>query len=52
MPPISTSTCVFALELIALGLPTVVALNMVDLAERDGLTLDPARAGARTLACR
>ncbi|MGH6651302.1 MAG: ferrous iron transporter B [Sphingopyxis sp.] len=33
----------FALELIALGLPTVVALNMLDLATRDGLTLDPAR---------
>ncbi|MBL9064719.1 MAG: ferrous iron transporter B [Sphingopyxis sp.] len=32
----------FALELIALGLPTVVALNMLDLAERDGLVLDPA----------
>jgi ferrous iron transport protein B len=31
----------FALELIALGRPTVVALNMVDLAERDGLTIDP-----------
>ena len=31
----------FALQLIALGLPVVVALNMVDLAERDGLTLDP-----------
>ena len=31
----------FALQLIALGLPTIVALNMVDLAERDGLTLDP-----------
>jgi ferrous iron transport protein B len=30
----------FALELIALGLPTVVALNMVDMAARDGLTLD------------
>jgi ferrous iron transport protein B len=30
----------FALMLIALGLPCVVALNMVDLAERDGLTLD------------
>ncbi|OWK30919.1 ferrous iron transporter B [Sphingomonas mucosissima] len=29
----------FALQLIALGLPVVVALNMVDLAERDGLTL-------------
>ncbi|HEX7852840.1 MAG TPA: ferrous iron transporter B [Sphingobium sp.] len=33
----------FALELIALGLPTVVALNMVDLATRDGLELDAAR---------
>ncbi len=33
----------FAIELIALGLPTVVALNMVDLAERDGLTLDAQR---------
>jgi len=33
---------VFAQEIIALGRPTVVALNMVDLAERDGLTLDPA----------
>jgi ferrous iron transport protein B len=32
----------FALQLIALGLPVVVALNMVDLAERDGLVLDPA----------
>jgi ferrous iron transport protein B len=31
----------FALQLIALGLPTVVALNMVDLARRDGLTIDP-----------
>ncbi len=30
----------FALELIALGLPIVVALNMVDMALRDGLTLD------------
>ena len=33
----------FALELLALDLPTVIALNMVDLAERDGLTLDAAR---------
>lgn len=33
---------VFAQEVIALGRPTVVALNMLDLAERDGLTLDPA----------
>lgn len=32
----------FALEVIALGRPVVVALNMMDLAERDGLTLDPA----------
>ena len=32
----------FTLQLIALGLPVVVALNMVDLAERDGLTLDTA----------
>jgi ferrous iron transport protein B len=32
---------VFAQELIALGRPCVVALNMVDLAERDGLVLDP-----------
>ena len=32
-----------AMELIALGRPTVVALNMVDLAHRDGLELDPAR---------
>ncbi len=33
---------VFAQELIGLGLPVVVALNMVDLAERDGLVIDPA----------
>ncbi|PZT91328.1 MAG: ferrous iron transporter B [Citromicrobium sp.] len=32
---------VFAQEVMELGRPTVVALNMVDLAERDGLTLDP-----------
>lgn len=32
---------VFAQEVIALGRPVVVALNMLDLAERDGLTLDP-----------
>jgi ferrous iron transport protein B len=32
----------FTLQLIALGLPVIVALNMVDLAERDGLTLDAA----------
>src|SRR3546814_8712119 len=33
----------FALELLALNLPTAVALNMVDLATRDGLTLDADR---------
>ncbi len=33
---------VFAQEVLALGRPTVVALNMVDLAERDGLTVDAA----------
>src|SRR3569623_960962 len=32
----------FTLQLIALGLPLVVALNMIDLAERDGLKLAPA----------
>ena len=32
----------FTLQLIDLGLPTVVALNMVDLARRDGLELDAA----------
>jgi len=31
----------FALQLIELDLPTIVALNMVDLAKRDGLELDP-----------
>jgi ferrous iron transport protein B len=36
----------FALELIALGRPVVIALNMIDLAERDGLTLDPAQLAA------
>lgn len=33
----------FALELIEIGLPCLVALNMIDMAARDGLTLDPAR---------
>ncbi len=33
----------FALQLIELGLPTVVALNMIDLATRDGLELDVAK---------
>jgi ferrous iron transport protein B len=32
----------FTLELIEMGLPIIVALNMFDLAERDGLTIDPA----------
>ncbi len=36
----------FALQLIELGLPTVVALNMVDLAKRDGLELDSKRLSA------
>ncbi len=33
----------FALQLIELGLPTIIALNMVDLARRDGLELDAKR---------
>ena len=33
----------FALQLIELGLPTIVALNMIDLARRDGLELDAQR---------
>jgi len=33
----------FALQLIELGLPTIVALNMIDLARRDGLELDAKR---------
>ena len=33
----------FALQLIELGLPTIVALNMIDLAKRDGLELDATR---------
>ncbi len=36
----------FTLELIALGLPVIVALNMVDLATRDGLQIDAARLSA------
>ena len=31
----------FALQLIELGIPTLIALNMIDLAKRDGLELDP-----------
>lgn len=30
----------FTLELLALGVPTIIALNMVDMAKRDGLVLD------------
>ncbi len=33
---------VFAQEVVALGRPVIVALNMIDLAERDGLVMDPA----------
>lgn len=36
----------FTLQLIALGLPVVVALNMVDMAERDGLKIDAAKLSA------
>ena len=36
----------FAIQLIELGLPTVVALNMIDLARRDGLELDSQRLAA------
>jgi ferrous iron transport protein B len=36
----------FALQLIALGLPTVVALNMIDMAERDGLKIDTEKLSA------
>ncbi|HEY0316370.1 MAG TPA: ferrous iron transporter B, partial [Sphingomonas sp.] len=36
----------FTLQLIALGLPLVVALNMIDMAERDGLKIDAARLSA------
>ena len=32
----------FALEVIALGIPAIIALNMVDMAERDGLVIDAA----------
>jgi len=37
---------VFAQEVIALGRPVIVALNMVDMAERDGLTIDAAALSA------
>jgi ferrous iron transport protein B len=36
----------FTLELLALGRPSIVALNMIDLAKRDGLELDAARLSA------
>lgn len=36
----------FTLQLIALGLPIVVALNMIDMAERDGLKIDAAKLSA------
>ncbi len=36
----------FALQLIALGMPTIIALNMVDMAARDGLEIDTARLSA------
>ncbi len=36
----------FTLEVIALGLPVVVALNMIDLAERDGLTISAEKLSA------
>ena len=36
----------FAMELQTLGIPMVVALNMVDMAERDGLKIDPERLAA------
>jgi len=36
----------FTLQLIALGMPVVVALNMIDMAERDGLKIDVAKLSA------
>ena len=36
----------FTLQLIGLGLPVMVALNMVDMAERDGLRIDAAKLSA------
>jgi ferrous iron transport protein B len=36
----------FTLQLIALGLPIVVALNMIDMAERDGLKIDAEKLSA------
>jgi len=36
----------FVLQLVALGLPTIVALNMIDMATRDGLEIDTVRLAA------
>ena len=36
----------FVLQLVALGLPTVIALNMIDMATRDGLEIDIPRLSA------
>jgi ferrous iron transport protein B len=36
----------FVLQLVALGLPTVIALNMIDMATRDGLDIDIDRLSA------
>ena len=36
----------FTLQLIALGMPVVVALNMIDMAERDGLRINVAKLSA------
>ncbi len=41
---LSRSLCLVG-ELLGIGVPTIVALNMVDLAQRRGLTLDPVRIG-------
>ena len=41
-----TRNLVLTGELLAYGLPVVVALNMVDLAQRRGLSLDPAKLSA------
>ena len=36
----------FTLQLIALGMPVIVALNMIDMAERDGLKIDVGKLSA------
>lgn len=43
---LSRSLCLVG-ELLAIGLPTVVALNMIDLAQRRGLSIDPIALGQR-----